>query len=361
MARAGTKISLRRAAPLCGIIISMKQPLPKISVENLGPIRKGTVEIKPLTVFVGPNSSGKSYMAAAVYGLLRDASRKGARPSRDSSRPSGIVECRGLDGARAHYLPDGRAGMLRAWELIAPASADAPGCQAGNRKSPAHPLEGVAGDFLRTLRETVFAGKNRRKGDGRAERVHPKLKPALASLERDLLNGTISVSDNPCRDPAIRYETGSLRIPVQKASAMIAELAPLHLWIERVLTPGDVLIIDEPEARLHPENQRRIARVLVRLANAGVKVICATHSSLILHQMSNHILSASASEKKRAELGFTDDDMLKVDDIGGYLFRLCEDGARIEPLEIDDSFGVDEDQFVKVAEEISRETYDLIS
>jgi len=157
------------------------------------------------------------------------------------------------------------------------------------------------------------------------------------------------------------YETGSLRIPVQHASSMVAELAPLYLWIERVLQPGDVLIIDEPEAHLHPENQRRIARVLIRLVNSGVKVICATHSSLILHQMSNHILAASASEKKRGELGFADADMLKVDNIGGYLFRLCEDGARIEPLEIDDTFGVDEDQFVKVSEEISRETYDLIS
>ena len=157
------------------------------------------------------------------------------------------------------------------------------------------------------------------------------------------------------------YETESLRIPVQHASSMVAELAPLHLWIERVLEPGDVLIIDEPEAHLHPANQRIVASVLVRLVNAGVKVICATHSSMILHQMSNHILAASATEKKRAELGFTDDDMLKIDDVGGYLFRLCEDGARIEPLEIDDTFGVDEDQFVKVAEEISRETYDLIS
>ena len=232
-------------------------------------------------------------------------------------------------------------------------------CQSGNLKTLQ--LAGVAGDFLKTLRETVFAGARGRMGIGAPRGVHPKLKPALASLKRDLLMGTISVSDNPSQDPTMYYETGSLRIPVQHASSMVAELAPLYLWIERVLQPGDVLIMDEPEAHLHPENQRRIARVLVRLVNGGVNVICATHSSLILHQMSNHILAASASEKKRGELGFADEDMLKVDDIGGYLFRLCEDGARIEPLEIDDTFGVDEDQFVKVAEEISRETYDLIS
>ena len=54
--------------------------------------------------------------------------------------------------------------------------------------------------------------------------------------------------------------------------------------------------------------------------------------------------------------------MLKLDDIGGYSFRLCEDGARIEPLEIDDTFGVSEDEFVEVAEEIlADETYDLVT
>ena len=337
----------------------MKQSRPKISVENFGPIRKGTVEIKPLTVFAGPNNSGKSRVAAAVYDAFRGAARKSACQSRDSSHPSGIAECRRFSGGRAYYLPDGRAGLIQAWLLMASSTVKAHGCQSGNLKTLQ--LAGVAGDFLRTLQETVFAGAHGRMGIGAPRGVHPKLKPALASLERDLLMGTISVSGNPSQDPTMYYETGSLRIPVQHASSMVAELAPLYLWIERVLRPGDVLIMDEPEAHLHPENQRRIARVLVRLVNSGVNVICATHSSLILHQMSNHILAASASEKKRGELGFADDDMLKVDDIGGYLFRLCEDGARIEPLEIDDTFGVDEDQFVKVAEEISRETYDLIS
>ena len=337
----------------------MKQPRPKISVENFGPIREGTVEIKPLTVFVGPNNSGKSYMAAAVYDAFRGAAREGACQSRESSHPSGIVECRGFSGGRAYYLPDGRAGLIQAWSLMASFAVKAHGCQSGNRETLQ--IAGVAGDFLKTLREKVFAGAHGRMGIGARRGVHPKLKPALASLERDLLKGTISVSGNPSQDPTMYYETGSLRIPVQHASSMVAELAPLYLWIERVLQPGDVLIIDEPEAHLHPENQRRIARVLVRLVNSGVNVICATHSSMILHQMSNHILASTRSEKKRGELGFADEDALKLDDIGGYMFRPYEDGARIEPLEIDDTFGVSEDEFVEVAEEISRETYDLVT
>ena len=40
-----------------------------VSVENFGPIREGTVELRPLTVFVGPNNTGKSYMAMLLYAI----------------------------------------------------------------------------------------------------------------------------------------------------------------------------------------------------------------------------------------------------------------------------------------------------
>ena len=37
-----------------------------ISVKNFGPIAEGSVDLKPLTIFVGPSNTGKSYMATAV-------------------------------------------------------------------------------------------------------------------------------------------------------------------------------------------------------------------------------------------------------------------------------------------------------
>ncbi len=38
----------------------------KISVTNLGPIKEATVELGGLTVFVGPNGTGKSYLAEVI-------------------------------------------------------------------------------------------------------------------------------------------------------------------------------------------------------------------------------------------------------------------------------------------------------
>ena len=48
-----------------------------ISVKNFGPIAEGSVDLKPLTIFVGPSNTGKSYMATAVYAVMRAMSRAG--------------------------------------------------------------------------------------------------------------------------------------------------------------------------------------------------------------------------------------------------------------------------------------------
>ena len=43
----------------------------KISVENYGPIAEAKdIELCPLTVFVGPSNTGKSYLAALIYALF---------------------------------------------------------------------------------------------------------------------------------------------------------------------------------------------------------------------------------------------------------------------------------------------------
>ena len=41
----------------------------RLSVANLGPIAKAEIDLRPLTVFVGPSNTGKSYLAMLVYAL----------------------------------------------------------------------------------------------------------------------------------------------------------------------------------------------------------------------------------------------------------------------------------------------------
>ena len=43
----------------------------RFEVTNFGPIKKGTIDLRPLTVFVGPSNTGKTYFAVLIYALHR--------------------------------------------------------------------------------------------------------------------------------------------------------------------------------------------------------------------------------------------------------------------------------------------------
>ena len=50
--------------------MSSRQHL-ELSVSNFGPIAEGRIELRPMTVFVGPSNTGKSYLATLIYALHR--------------------------------------------------------------------------------------------------------------------------------------------------------------------------------------------------------------------------------------------------------------------------------------------------
>ena len=49
---------------------STQDPL-ELEVEDFGPIGKAKINLRPLTVFVGPSNTGKSYLAILIYALHR--------------------------------------------------------------------------------------------------------------------------------------------------------------------------------------------------------------------------------------------------------------------------------------------------
>ncbi len=50
-----------------------------LEIKNLGAIKEGTIDLsKKLNVFCGPNGTGKTYMAYAIYGLLKNQINVGA-------------------------------------------------------------------------------------------------------------------------------------------------------------------------------------------------------------------------------------------------------------------------------------------
>lgn len=130
----------------------------------------------------------------------------------------------------------------------------------------------------------------------------------------------------------------NIAFPAYLGSTSVRSLAMLHLWLKSTSTSRYMLMIDEPEMSLHPENQVKIARLLVRLVNAGFRVWITTHSDYIVKELNNCLMLANDFEGKAelmAELGYTQADILKADDLRAYIAH----SGSVERIQTD-SFGM---------------------
>lgn len=122
--------------------------------------------------------------------------------------------------------------------------------------------------------------------------------------------------------------------PAFMASTSVRTLADLHFYLKHIAQKGSLLMIDEPELNLHPENQIKIARLLVKLVNAGIKVWITTHSDYIIKEINNCLLLSNdflEKEELMEEYDYTENDILKKEDIRVYIAN--EDG-KVEQVEI---------------------------
>jgi predicted ATPase len=65
-----------------------------------------------------------------------------------------------------------------------------------------------------------------------------------------------------------------------------------------IANTGEILIVENPEAHLHPRAQSRLARFLSKVANTGVQVFIESHSE--------HILNAIRVSVKKEEIAAAD-------------------------------------------------------
>lgn len=266
----------------------------------------------------------------------------------------------GLSG-EAHYLPAGRSGLLEAWTDVVRLrlEQDRDDLVLTGREPAA--LGGIALDFLLELQELIRPVRRRYIRSRARRAVHQpteELRSAATHLEK-LIGGRIELARGRERVPSFTYTHGSNSIPVQRASSMVAELAPLLSWINHLLIPGDLLLIDEPEAHMHPEAVLRVAQTLVTLSQSGIRVLCTTHSSDFLHKVSNCMLRANLASDTKA----SDRMSIGADDIGVFRFERSgqSGGTVVVPVKIDPDWGIPEDEHVAVAELLADETAELIS
>ncbi|MBM3302456.1 MAG: AAA family ATPase, partial [Deltaproteobacteria bacterium] len=151
-------------------------------------------------------------------------------------------------------------------------------------------------------------------------------------------------------------------ISLYRASSAVSELAPLILYLKFYIRQGSVLIIEEPEAHLHPANIMTLARFLVRLRRHGVNLVLTTHSEYLLEQLGNFIrLEKVAPDVRVSNYHYDRNDFLKADEVAVHMFKPDKKrgGFTIAALEVSPEEGISAEAFMEVHESLYDETVRL--
>jgi predicted ATP-dependent endonuclease of OLD family len=120
---------------------------------------------------------------------------------------------------------------------------------------------------------------------------------------------------------SIKDEKLKKHLPFYMTSTSVRSLSDLNTYIKNIAQKGDILMIDEPELNLHPENQIKLARLFVKLINNGLNVFITTHSDYIIKELNNLIMLSNNFKNKEAFMKknkYSTDEILKPSDIKAY-------------------------------------------
>lgn len=328
-------------------------------VENLGSVRRGSFALKPLTIFCGPNNSGKTWAMYSLYRffeLLRAWKELEAQPDLDwnefnrvlsnsladvfnaakeelsqarfaakSTHERGrrtIMEC---DPPNVFLMPAERSGLhllfhelsTRRTALLHHASKENVDINALLRDVIRSRYAAPIARYIDWLNELTYKQKSKSEGfHAHAERLKKDL--AGGAYKVDARTGSIDFRPYPANRNG--KKTAPLRLHM--TSGTVKSLFGLWFYLEHEAQPGGVLMIDEPELNIHPENQLKIARFLARLVNAGLHIVISTHSDYIVREINSLIMLARDEKGKlRRKHKYKENEILNPEQVGAYLFE----------------------------------------
>ena len=106
---------------------------------------------------------------------------------------------------------------------------------------------------------------------------------------------------------------------LQEVSSSVRSLVILAYYLKNIAKKDDLLMIDEPELNLHPCNQRKMARLLAKLVNAGLNVFVTTHSDIIAKEINTLILMHKAGGEFAKGQDYQEGELLKSSDVELYI------------------------------------------
>jgi hypothetical protein len=189
--------------------------------------------------------------------------------------------------------------------------------------------------------------------------------PSILEDFADIIGGQYMITSN---DELYYIPKGKkLRLSMDESSSAVRSLLDIGFYLRHEARIGDLLIVDEPELNLHPENQRRIAKLFARLINIGIKVFITTHSDYIIKEINTLImLNHDQPHLKQiaVEEGYRQEELLSADQVKVYIAEQALEMLKgkkrktkfntLTPAKIDPEMGIEARSFDTTIEKMNR-------
>ena len=245
------------------------------------------------------------------------------------------------------YLPASRTGFMLTYKALARGAVRREFSNYQKRDTELGKLTAPVSHFLSNLVGLDFVGNS----------VYLKV---AQFLESHILQGKIEKDHSPVPNYSFRPDDSDQEMLLHVTSSLVAELSPIVLYLKStdIIT---ALIIEEPEAHLHLDMQRQMARALVRLVNMGLPVWITTHSDTMVQQINNLIKLSNHSDQQELadEYGYEEIDFLNPESVSVYQFntQARKTEIHLQPLT---SNGFSVPTFSESIRKLTKETIDLM-
>ena len=174
-------------------------------------------------------------------------------------------------------------------------------------------------------------------------------------IENELLDGRVIIGKDGNVEFLSNKTTKNKTLSFHQSSSIVKTWAGLIIYLKHTAQKNDLVIIDEPELNLHPDNQIKLMRILARLINQGLNFVISTHSDYILREINNLIMLSSEDKniiKYKEENKFRKDEYIKKDQIDVHYFHYKKrTQADVKLIEVTD-YGFD---IPSIDEEITKQ------
>lgn len=132
-------------------------------------------------------------------------------------------------------------------------------------------------------------------------------------------------------------------LTLSECSSSVKSLVEFNFYLRHCAKKNQILMIDEPELNLHPANQRKLARLLAQLVNAGIRVFITTHSDYIIREF-NTLIQLKQDKSYIAKIketeGYSDSELLDASRIQAYVAKRQDDGVIFDKAPISQDDGI---------------------